>query len=126
MRNLPAVPYTAGAAILPRRLLKFSASRTVIQATAATDAIIGVSDSLGAAAAGDRVEVYQLGTHIEVLAGGNITRGAELTSDADGKAVAAAPAAGATCRTAGIAQDSYVAGDVVEYLAAPSSKTTPV
>lgn len=126
MRNQPATPFTAGAAILPRRFVKFSADRTVIQATAATDAIIGVSDSLGAAAAGDRVDIYQAGTQLEVVAGGNITRGAEITSDANGKAVAAAPAAGATCRTAGIAQASYVADDVAEYLAAPSSKTTPV
>ncbi|WP_374569680.1 capsid cement protein [Phenylobacterium sp.] len=125
MRTLPAIPLTAGAAIAPRRYVKFSADRTVIQATAATDAIIGVSDSLGAAAQGDRVEVYVLGAELEVEAGGNITRGDELTSDANGKAVAAAPAAGATCRTAGVAMGSYVAGDVAEYLAAPGSKTTP-
>lgn len=126
MRNQPANTFTAGAAILPRRFVKFSADRTVIQATAATDLIIGVSDSLGAAAAGDRVEVYQLGTHVEVVAGGNIARGVEITSDANGKAVTAAPAAGATCRTAGIAMGSFVADDVAEYLASPSSKTTPV
>lgn len=125
MRNLPATPFTAGAAILPRRLVKFSADRTVIQATAATDAIIGVSDSLGASALGDRVEVYQMGTGLEVVFGGAVNRGAEITSDADGKAVAAAPAAGAACRTAGIAQLTYAAGDIGEYLAAPGSKTTP-
>lgn len=126
MRNLPATPFIAGAAIAPRRFVKFSADRTVIQATAATDDIIGVSDSVGAPAAGVTVDVYQLGPQIEVDAGGNITRGKELTSDANGKAVHAAPAAGATCRTAGIAMGSYVAGDVAEYLASPSSKTTPV
>lgn len=125
MRNLPASPFTSGAAIAPRRFVKFSADRTVIQATAATDAIIGVSDSVGASAAGQTVDVYQLGTHIEVDAGGNLTRGGEITSDANGKAVTAAPAAGATCRTAGIVQASYVAGDVAEYLASPGSKTTP-
>ncbi|MBA4792293.1 MAG: DUF2190 family protein [Phenylobacterium sp.] len=125
MRNLPASPFTAGAAIAGRRFVKFSAEGTVVQATASTDAIIGVSDSLGAKAAGDIVDVYQLGTHIEVEAGGNLTRGLEITSDANGKAVTAAPAAGASCRTAGIVQGSYVAGDVAEYLASPGSKTTP-
>ncbi|MFN3523929.1 MAG: capsid cement protein [Phenylobacterium sp.] len=125
MRTYPALPLTAGAPIAPRRFVKFSGDRTVVQATAATDAIIGVSDSLGAAATGDRVEIYVMGPGLEVEAGGNITRGAEITSDANGKAVAAAPAAGASCRTAGVAMASYVAGDVAEYLAAPGSKTTP-
>lgn len=125
MRNAPATPLTAGAAILPRRFVKYSADGVVIQATAATDAIIGVSDSLGAAALGDRVEIYQLGTHLEVDFGGTVARGAEITSDANGKAVAAAPAAGTACRTAGFTQKSYVSGDIGEYFAAPGSKTTP-
>ena len=125
MRTLPASIFAAGAAIAPRRYVKFSADGVVIQAAGATDDIIGVSDSLGASAAGDRCSVYQLGTNLEVDVGGNIARGKEVTADANGKAVQAAPAAGATCRTAGIMQASYVAGDIGEYLAAPSSKTTP-
>lgn len=126
MRTNPAIPYTAGAAVLPRRIVKFGAADgQAIQAAAATDKLIGVSDSLGAAAAGDRVAVYQSGDAVEIDVGGNITRGDQVTADANGKAVTAAPAAGAACRVIGIANNSYVAGDVGEFRLAPGSLTTP-
>lgn len=108
--------FTAGAAIARRRLLKLSADGTVIQATAAGDAIIGVSDmSADVAAAGDRVEVRLSGI-AEVDVGGAITRGALITSDASGKAVAAAPAGGANNRTAGFGFVTYANGDIGDFL----------
>jgi hypothetical protein len=118
MRAQPALPYAAGAAVTKRRIVKFSADLTVVQAAAATDALVGVADSLGAEAAGARCEVYVAGV-VEVEAGGNITRGAFVTSDANGRAVAAAPAAGANNRVIGIAQASAVSGDIVDVLLAP-------
>lgn len=125
MRVNPATPLIAGAAVLARRIVKFSADDTVIQATAATDSIVGVSDSLGAGAAGDRCEVYLSGDQVEIDVGGTIARGAEITADSSGKAVAASPAAGATCRTLGIALRTYASGDIGLFRLAPSSKTTP-
>lgn len=120
MRPHPALPYAAGAAIAARRLLKFSADGIVIQATAATDDLIGVSDSLGATAQGDRCDTY-VGGVVEIDVGGNIGRGKPVTSDANGKAVQAAPAAGVNNRIIGFAQATYVAGDIGEFLVAPGS-----
>src|SRR5690349_20962835 len=112
MRTEPAVPFIAGAAINPRRLVKFSADNTVIQATGATDATVGASDSLGAAAAGDTVMVYMSGDQVEVEAGGAITRGLPVTADADGKAVVCAPAAGTRARYAGFtSKETAASGD---------------
>ena len=121
MRPHSALPLTAGAAVGPRRIVKFGAADgAVIQAAAAADLSFGVSDSLGATAAGDRCEVYTAGSGVEILVGGNITRGAKVTSDADGKAVAAAPAQGANAQVIGIALNSYAAGDIGDFLLAPS------
>lgn len=126
MRTNPAIPATAGAAVLPRRIVKpGAAAGLAIQAAAATDKLWGVSDSLGAAAAGDRLAVYLSGDAVEIEVGGNIARGDLITADANGKAVTAAPAAGAACRTIGVANDSYVAGDIGEFRLAPGSVTTP-
>lgn len=104
--------FTAGAAVAAHRIVKHgSGDRAAIQAAAATDLIIGVSDSLGAAASGDSMDVILSGI-ANVEYGGNVTRGQLLTSDADGKAVAAAPAATASNRIIGVAQVSGVSGDI--------------
>ncbi len=102
-----------GGAIVTRyRIVKFgSDDDTVVQAAAATDSLIGVADSLGAAATDTRVEVIINGI-AEVEYGGNVTRGALLTADSDGKAVAAAPTAGSNVRIIGVAAQSGVAGDI--------------
>lgn len=110
--------FKAGAAIAAFRFLKFGADdNTVVQAAAATDAIIGVSGEL-AAAAGEPCDVH-LGDVAEVSYGGNVARGDLLTSDADGKAVAAAPAAGVNNRTGGVAMRDGVLNDVGAVLVAP-------
>ncbi|MBF8271561.1 MAG: DUF2190 protein [Magnetococcales bacterium] len=111
--------FTAGATVNPWRVVKFdSADGTVIQAAAATDALLGVANNLGAAA-GNRVDVCLSGI-AEVEFGGAVTRGALLTSDANGKAVAAAPAAGANNRAIGVAMVSGVSGDIGTVLINPS------
>jgi len=104
--------FSAEAAINPYRLIKpGTADGYAAQADGSTAALFGVSDELGADAAGDRVDIHTGGSP-DVEYGGTVTRGDLLTSDADGKAIAAAPAAGVNARVAGIARVSGVAGDI--------------
>ncbi len=107
--------YNAGGAIAARTLVKFGAdSKTVVAAAAATDAIIGVSTDI-AVVGGEPSDVIHEGIAL-VKAGGAITRGQLLTSDANGQAVAAAPAAGANNRVVGVALQDAVAGDLLDVL----------
>lgn len=100
--------YRADAAILPFRLVKAGAADgSIAPATAAANAIMGVADSLGAAAAGDVVDVIA-GGYASVTYGGTVTRGAALTSDATGRAIVAA----AGNRIIGYAVTAGVVGDV--------------
>ena len=117
MRPTLTMNYDAGAAIAKRRIVKLSADFTVVQAAAATDAMFGVAAELDAVSGG-RVDVHLSGI-AEVEAGGTITRGALVTSDATGKAVAAAPAVGVNNRVIGTALVSAVAGDVLPVLLGP-------
>lgn len=112
--------FTAGGAIAKRRIVKLSADHTVVQGAAATDSLIGVSDMSANVASGGRCDVRLSGV-VEIDAGGNISRGALVTADADGKAVAAAPAQGVNNRVIGWALTSAVSGDVVDVFIAPSS-----
>jgi len=118
-----AKTYTAGADIPARTLVKFSADRTVVPAAAATDAIIGVSTEVDASN-GDPVDIYRDGL-VEVIAGGNLTRGTYLTSDVNGNAVESAPASGNTAQTIGIAEVSAVAGDIIDVMLVRGQLTTP-
>lgn len=111
--------FDAGAAINGNRILKLSADATVVQAAAATDALIGVSDSNGAAS-GERIDVTLTGV-AEICLGGTVTRGALLTSDSAGKGVAAAPSAGVNNRVIGVALVSGVSGDIIDVLLSPGS-----
>jgi hypothetical protein len=100
----------AGATVAARRIVKFGSGDTaVIQAAAATDFSIGVSDLGGAS--GEPTDVILDGIAL-VEYGGDVTRGALLTADADGKAIVAAPAAEATARIIGIAMIGGVSGDI--------------
>lgn len=110
--------YVAGAAIRARRFAVFGAVDTaVIEATAATDATIGVFEKLDGAS-GDRVDVVHSGV-TELLLGGTVVRGGPLTADANGAGVAAAPAAGANARIGAFALASGVAGDIIPVLVQP-------
>ena len=104
--------FTAGEAIATEGLLaKFgSDDNTVMLATAATDAIIGVF--MHSAALGETVRVAYDGMP-NVKAGGAITRGDLLTADASGKAVLANPASGTNNTIIGRAQKSGVLDDMV-------------
>ncbi len=111
--------FDAGAVISPYRFVQpGAADGAVIQAAAVGDPIIGVSDSLGADAAGDRVDIQTMGV-AEVELGGTVTRGDFLTSNATGQAIAAAPATGVNNSVGGRARVSGVAGDIIDVLLAP-------
>lgn len=109
----------AGAAVAARRIVKFGTSDTaVVQSAAAGDANIGVAD-LGAAS-GEYCDVIIDGIAL-VEYGGNVTRGALLMSDANGRAITAAGAAGTNVRTIGVAMVSGVSGDIGSVRIAPGS-----
>lgn len=110
--------YTAGAAIAAFRIVKAGANDgEVLQAAAATDALMGVCESVGPAS-GERCDVVHVGI-ADIEFGGVVTRGGPVTADANGKAVAAAPAAGSNVRIIGFAQVSAVAGDISPVLLSP-------
>jgi hypothetical protein len=114
------INYKTGGAIAAYRIVRHgSADDTVVQASAATDAVFGVSTSVPSAA-NDRCCVIEQGI-AEVEYGGTVTRGQQLVADAQGRAVAAAPSAGANVRTIGIAQESGVVGDIGSVKLAPGS-----
>lgn len=100
--------FEAGAAVLAKRLVKFDGSGDIVQAAAAADLVIGISDR-GAAAAADRIDVIMAGQP-EVEAGAAFAAGAPITADANGKAVAA----GAGEIAIGFAVEAALAdGDIV-------------
>lgn len=103
------------------RFVKFgSADGEVVKAAAATDATIGVCVQPGTTASGARADVALTGI-AEVYAGGSITRGALVTSDANGAAIAAAASAGSNVRVAGVAMISASSGDIIPVLLEPGS-----
>lgn len=113
--------YIAEAAVLPFRIVKWGAADgQVLQAAAATDKCVGVSDNIGQATVNGRVDVIRVGT-AEVQLGGTVTRGDLLVSDASGKAITAAPSAGTNNQIIGRAEKSGVLDDIAEVMIAPVS-----
>lgn len=112
--------FTAGGAISPYRLVKFSAAETVVASAAAGDFHVGVNTDL-AIASGERVEVSVQGIAF-VEAGAAIVIGTLLTADASGRGITAAPAAGVNNRHIGIALEAAsAAGDIIRVLLSPGS-----
>jgi len=107
--------FTTGAATEPYRLVKLTGDDQVEHAAATTDTIIGATTEIGTDGAGERQDVHVVGI-AEVELGGNVSRGDQVTSDANGKAVTASPAAGTNAQVAGIAMDGGVDGDIVDIL----------
>lgn len=111
--------YAAGGAVTKYRIIKHGADDdTVLQAAAATDALMGVTPLLDIAT-GERIDVVEHGI-AEVEFGGTVTRGDPLTSDANGKAIAAVPGAGVNNRIVGWALVSAVSGDIAKMKVVPS------
>lgn len=96
------------------------AANAARQAAAATDRTLGVVDEVGAAQAGQTVDI-QMGGYADVRAGGAFADGDPLTADANGRAVLATkPGAGVTVFVVGFARQAAVAdGDVVPMLVSP-------
>lgn len=112
--------FKAEAAIPKYRIVKHGAADDqVLLGAAATDAIFGITTDIDAAI-NERCDVI-LDGQADVEYGGTITRGALLTSDASGRAVAAAPAAGSNNRIVGIAMVSGVLGDIGSVSLSPGS-----
>jgi len=111
---------TAAGTIANRRLVKFGSNEgEVVQAAAASDAIIGVADCPNGAVSGDKIDIVLLGL-CDVEFGGTVSAGALVTSDASGRAVAAAPATGANVRIAGASYQAAVSGDIARVMLATS------
>lgn len=112
--------FTAGGAIAPYRIVRCSAADTVVQAAAATEALLGATMDV-APASGERTDVVLSGIAV-IEAGGAIALTAWVTSDAQGRAVAAAPGAGVNHRIIGIPLEPAVAaGDLIRVALSPGS-----
>jgi hypothetical protein len=104
--------FIAAGTVGHRRLATFNANDgEIAQATGPTQRLAGVVDFPGGATVGQRVDVVLFGD-AEVDFGGTVLPGAYITSDADGKAVAAAPAAGVNNFLGGRALVNAVSGDI--------------
>lgn len=107
--------YVADVAIPAFRIVKLgTADDRITLATGTFDASIGVSMDI-AASVGERCDV-QLAGIAYVEAGQGILRGAFVTSDASGRGITAAPAAGANQAVIGRALETAAAGDVIRVL----------
>jgi len=105
------VNYDAGGDITRRRIIAYGAADyEAVQASGNSDPFLGVSTDVDAVAGGP-VDAIRDGIG-RVEYGGNVTRGNWLTSDADGRAVEAAPASGVNVQVLGKAEVSGVAGDI--------------
>lgn len=111
-----AKSYVADVAISPFRLVKpGSADDRITVATASTDFIIGTTMDIGPAI-NERCDV-QLAEIAYVEAGAAIPRGSLITSDAVGRAIVAAPAAGVNASVAGrTLEAATAAGDIIRFM----------
>ncbi len=128
--------FGAGGDVYVCRFVKFTSNAgSVVQAAAASDAVIGVStqderlpSTLGgtadlAAASGQGVKVFTVGQEAVLELGtGGCTAGNTLESDANGKGVVSSATAGKTY--AAIALETGVAGDRVRVWIQPGNKST--
>lgn len=106
----------AGAAVTGRRIVKFGATAlNAVVGAAATDKLIGVSDTLGADS-GEAFDVILDGI-AEVTYGATVAAGDLLTSDSTGRAIATTTA---THRIIGVAMLDGVVGDIGSVRIAPS------
>lgn len=113
MQNTTLVKsFKAESAVEGNRIVTFgTADNTVVKGSGVSDALFGVTHNLDAAA-GDMADVI-VGGIADVKAGGAITKGAYVTTDANGQAIAVSAG---TDRTIGMAVTGAVAGDLVPVL----------
>lgn len=110
MSNLGMVRnFTANGLINKRRIVKFGAAEWEAAQADGNQPYIGITGPRGAAAAKDRVDV-QMDEIRDLDFGGVVAYGDWITADADGKGVAAAPAADAQMNVIGRAMEMGVDG----------------
>lgn len=111
--------YTAALAIPRLTIAKWGAADgTVTPAADGAAFLVGIQAEIDCDV-GDRASMTMIGNIEDVIYGGNVTRGQPLTAGAGGKAVVAAPAAGANVYIIGFAEVSGVANDIGSVLIAP-------
>jgi hypothetical protein len=115
--------FFAAAAIGGNLIARAVTAGQVNAGAAQTDALIGVTDQMGAEA-GRMVDVVQVGWG-ELRLGGSVAFGALLTSDNQGRGVTAAPVAGVVVRTIGVAMSDGVSGDIIPVFIMPGAIATP-
>jgi predicted RecA/RadA family phage recombinase len=105
--------FQAAAAINAYTLVKHAAADDQVQAAAAgADLVIGATQDV-APAIGERVDIAMSGITY-ITAGAAIARGARLMSDASGRVITAAAAAGTNVNTVGVALEAATAlGDQI-------------
>ena len=109
--------FTASAAVAPRRLVKLTGDGEVAPATAARDAVIGVSAEVAGAKGRPRRCAPRRDRHGRSQCS-HRARCALVTAAADGKAVATSTAGNAAIGRALVA--ATAAGDLIPVLLAPS------
>jgi hypothetical protein len=115
--------YVASGAIADRRIVRSHASNAgqMVQAAAATEALMGIANQPKGAATGERVDVVHGGEAL-VEAGAAFSAGVLLTADASGRAILAAPATGVNNRIIAVAiEAASAAGDLVRVFVTPCS-----
>lgn len=115
--------FRTASAIAGFLIVKAAANGQIAVATAATDALIGTSGSMGAPAEGI-ADVGQAGWD-EVRAGANVSFGDPLTANNASKAIKAVPVAGSVVRIIGFAMADGSDGDIIPYQIAPGVLPTP-
>lgn len=117
--ELLAKNFQATGAIGAHRIVIANADGTISIAGAggAATALFGVNAELDLAD-GEYGDIVKVGI-ADVVFGGNVAAGDPITSDANGAAVKAAPAAGANVRIIGFAEVAGAAGDLAQILIAP-------
>jgi len=109
VKTTPPETFVSDGAIGAYRIVKFGAEDgTAAIASAATAPLLGVSGEVGVDAAEKRIDVHTSGGQ-RVYYGGTVTRGDDLTSDANGAAVVTTTAGN---HIVGRARISGVAGDL--------------
>lgn len=118
---------TAAAAIPPRRIVCFAAAEGEVELSASATAkpFVGVTGIVGAVVAKERIDVHLDGVR-DIEAGGAFDQGADLTSDATGRVIAAAPAANTSQRIIGQSlAPSGAAGQFVPVRISPGALANP-
>lgn len=109
--------FRTGAVIAAYRIVAYPVSGTVVTADGATTPLLGCTAEVGADEGG-MADVAVLGL-AEVQFGGDVDAGDPVTSDAQGRAVKAEPAAGTQAFVLGFAIADAVSGDIAGVTLSP-------